>query len=645
MKNTLLLFVSIVIVISHALAQSVTVSGRKIMVNNAVYQIRGVCYSPHAAGSPEWIVDFSQIDKDIQLMKDACINTIRIYRTILGKAELDKFAAADIKVIVGFTLQETQNGTYANYINTYKNHPAILMWVHGNEFNYHPDWFGNNINTWYSQLNTAAGNTKNLDQNHPVATVHGELPSKAIIDACPNVQIWGLNIYRGDNHGPLYSDWASRSSKPMFIAESGADSYPDNQAPVKAIPLIWNNVYSNITTPTTGTCAGICFFSWTDEWWKSGNNSTQDIAGFANGGVPYDGFANEEYWGVLDVTHKPKPAYNTLKTVFCKDLRPAPSTNIITIYADCNMSGFSAGLTTGNYTLSQLKTLGVYDNDISSLKVPEGYKVILFNNDNFTGTSKEITQNTSCLVDQNFNDLTTSIQVKTNGLTNQSGNYFIQNKNSNLYFDISGALSADGTNAIQSDYNGNANQQFELTHLGDGNYKIIAKHSSKSIDIKEISTKAGAELHQWTYNATNKNQHFIIVDAGNGFVKLIPEHSALVLQTTTKNKGEIIHQANNNGQVGSYWKLKSTAVTGTAHLHHTETLQIQPNPFINVIVVDGLNKATIYNVKIVNMYGEEILQTTLSENHIINTSSLTKGVYFIIIENQNTIHSQKIIKY
>ena len=44
-------------------------------------------------------------------------------------------------------------------------------------------------------------------------------------------------------------------------------------------------------------------FSFTDGWWKAGNNNKQDTGGQApnSSGVPYDGAPNEEYWGMVDI--------------------------------------------------------------------------------------------------------------------------------------------------------------------------------------------------------------------------------------------------------------------------------------------------------------------------------------------------------
>lgn len=90
---------------------------------------------------------------------------------------------------------------------------------------------------------------------------------------------------------------------------------------------------------------------------------------------------------------------------------------VATVYKDCNYGGYAVDLNAGNYTLAQLKALGVADNDISSLKVASGYEVQLFDGDNFLNapTSLTVSGEVSCLVGRSFNDKTSSIRVRTVG--------------------------------------------------------------------------------------------------------------------------------------------------------------------------------------------------------------------------------------
>jgi lysophospholipase L1-like esterase len=82
-----------------------------------------------------------------------------------------------------------------------------------------------------------------------------------------------------------------------------------------------------------------------------------------------------------------------------------------TIFQDCNFGGYSVDLPAGNYTSADLVARGARDNDISSVMVTSGYQVILYSNDNFSGTSITVVSNNSCLVANGFNDQTSSLKV------------------------------------------------------------------------------------------------------------------------------------------------------------------------------------------------------------------------------------------
>lgn len=308
-------------------ASTVTVSGRQILVDGNPYIIKGVCYNPVPIGSSTR--NFSSLAEDLLLMKEAGINTIRVYTPITDINVLNDIADAGLKVIIGFGYNQGGNfdilsGTFINYINTYKNHNAILLWELGNEYNYHPEWFEGNIENWYTALNNAAATIHANDPNHPVATAHGELPSTAVLSSCPNIDVWGLNVYRWDNPEGVFPQWSAISTKPMYLSEAGADRYmtaslngytmgENERAQADATENILNDIFN-----ATDICSGVALFAFIDEWWKAGNNSVQDTGGMApnSGGVPYDGAANEEYWGIIDIHRNKKEAFYIVKTKY-----------------------------------------------------------------------------------------------------------------------------------------------------------------------------------------------------------------------------------------------------------------------------------------------------------------------------------------
>ncbi len=323
MKTKFTIFALILTLASFA-QNKVSIQNRDLLVDGNKYSIKGICYHPIKKGNNRYDgVDFSNLDKDIQLMKDAGINTVRIYVPIDNENFYDKLNTAGMKVIVGIPsyddtkkYSDITSKSYLTFIEKYKNHPAILMWELGNEYNYHPEWFENNINNWYTMLNSAAVEIHSRDSSHPVATAHGEVPTSSVLAKCPDIDVWGMNIYRWDDPSPAIDEFAERSEKCFYLSESGADSYnksksaEDQEMQANATANILSGVNSR-----ANICSGIALFSFTDGWWKapSGNSdNTQDPAGF-DIGVAYDHSSNEEWFGVVDINRVPKKAYDTLK--------------------------------------------------------------------------------------------------------------------------------------------------------------------------------------------------------------------------------------------------------------------------------------------------------------------------------------------
>lgn len=285
------------------------------------------------------------------------------------------------------------------------------------------------------------------------------------------------------------------------------------------------------------------------------------------------GFAYDDVADQSPSLHSPQPT--KVIAVFGGYAGTVPSvpatTDVITVYKDCNYTGFSGGLTIGDYNLARLNSLGVLNDDISSLKVAQGYKAILYMDDNFTGTSTTITSDTSCL-NATWNDKVTSIKILPNGVTtlgNQT--FFLQNRNSNLYMDVWTASMSNGAGINQGALTSGNNQKFTLTHLGDGMYKIIVNHSGMSMDVNNFNKANGARVEQYPYNATT-NQQFILVDAGSGFYKIVARHSGRIVEVAGAStaSGAIVQQWDNNNQTCGQWKLVPATSSQTSVLIQAE---------------------------------------------------------------------------
>ncbi len=328
-KFTIILLVGVLLSCSSTskieeISEGVNILDRKILVDDIPYTIKGICYHPVPKGTKTR--SFENLTEDLTLMVEAGINTLRVYEPIVEKTLLDEIDKSGLKVIIGFGYNQGGNfdiisGTFINYVNKFKSHPAILMWELGNEYNYHPEWFDGDLANWYDAMNKAAATIHEMDKTHPVTTAHGELPDSKALSSCPNIDVWGMNVYRWDNPEEIFNQWKSISSKPMYLSEAGGDSYmtitksgyekgENEKAQADANANILDIVFNN-----QDISSGVTLFSFTDGWWKADNPSEQNPGGWApnSSGVPYDGSPNEEYWGIVDIDRNKKQTFDVVK--------------------------------------------------------------------------------------------------------------------------------------------------------------------------------------------------------------------------------------------------------------------------------------------------------------------------------------------
>ena len=325
MKNSFLFTFLLCSIYSFGI--EVEIKDKKMIVDGKPFYMKGICYHPVKIGKTKR--SFETLTEDLTLMKEAGINTIRVYEPIDDVEVLDELHNAGIRVVVSFGYNQNGrfdiiSGTFINYIRKYKDHDAILMWELGNEYNYNPQWFGGDINNWYKSMEFVAQIIQLEDPSRLVSSAHGDLPDMDALNIAPSIQVWGMNVYRWDQPQSIFEEWEAISDKPMYFAELGADSYMtkstenykkgENQlAQADANRIILEKVLSN-----NDKNIGSFIFQFTDGLWKAGNPKKQDTGGSApnSDGTPYDGTANEEFWGIVDINRNKKITFDVVKDAY-----------------------------------------------------------------------------------------------------------------------------------------------------------------------------------------------------------------------------------------------------------------------------------------------------------------------------------------
>ena len=86
---------------------------------------------------------------------------------------------------------------------------------------------------------------------------------------------------------------------------------------------------------------------------------------------------------------------------------------VVTLFQHCPLdNGWFAELGVGAYTTADIVEAGGKDNDASSLRIPPGYQVTLFENDDFQGRSLVLREDIDCLNQVGWNDILSSLVVE-----------------------------------------------------------------------------------------------------------------------------------------------------------------------------------------------------------------------------------------
>jgi len=345
---------------------------------------------------------------DIALMAQMGVNTVRVYSdfgdaTASYQAILDAFYNKGIMVVMSVigSKSDIDSGRYLQVVQMCKNHPAILMWSIGNEWNFNQLYGYPDMASAIAAVNQAAAQIKAIDPNHPVTSslgdkfvlnppgpcgpdvVNSDVPS--VVNGVPNVDIWGMNVYRGASFGALFTQWKAVTRKPLYLSEFGTDSFATTQyttpfynaaacqfnseAQVQAGNQdqatqaswdtgLWKEIWSNESAFNIhNDCAGGFVHTFNDQLWKVGDfnvglgnlvsyatdtsYNAYNMDGFwVQGGHP-DNVANEEYFGLVDANRNPKQAFQALRHYFVNQppVVSAGPDQTITLPAQATLNG------------------------------------------------------------------------------------------------------------------------------------------------------------------------------------------------------------------------------------------------------------------------------------------------------------------
>lgn len=359
--------------------------GKRLSVNGKDFFINGMNWDYFPIGTnfnyslwkqPDDVIK-AALDYEMPLLKNMGVNTIRQYVGVPARWIKYIFENYGIYTMLnhtfgryGLTLKSKwePNTDYSNplvrelllkevkdMVNQYKGTPGLLLFLLGNENNYGLFWRGAETENiplqdrqstkdayhLYKLFNDAVKEMKAIDNSHPMAICNGDLLFLDIIaKECKDIDILGVNSYRGASFTDLYDRAKKEIDKPIMLTEFGSDAYntlanqEDQEYQAKVLVSNWKEIYSNAAgMGKNGNSIGGFTFQFSDGWWKTGQTTNLDEhdvnASWSNGGYQNDfqkgeNNMNEEWFGICAKgktnergTYElyPRAAYYALKDV------------------------------------------------------------------------------------------------------------------------------------------------------------------------------------------------------------------------------------------------------------------------------------------------------------------------------------------
>jgi hypothetical protein len=109
--------------------------------------------------------------------------------------------------------------------------------------------------------------------------------------------------------------------------------------------------------------------------------------------------------------------------------------------------------------------------------------------------------------------------------------YNLLARHSSKCVDVSDNSASDNAVVLQYSCNSGLSQQWRLQNAGDGYVRVLAQHSGKCLEVANNSTNDGGFVNQYRCT-TGTNQQWLFQDRGDGYYRLQARHSGKCLDVT-----------------------------------------------------------------------------------------------------------------
>lgn len=231
------------------------------------------------------------------------------------------------------------------------------------------------------------------------------------------------------------------------------------------------------------------------------------------------------------------------------------------------------------------------------------------------------------------------------------GTYNIVNKNSGMALHAESGSIAAKTNIEQYTLSTtDAAQQWNVTYLGDGYYKITAEQDSTlciEIGYNSTSNKGNVRLQEYS---GSENQQWFFEYIGTKKYRIVNRNSFLVMEVynALTTDGANIQQYELNGETCQQWYFTAVDPSNGNNGINTlsaEDITIFPNPtesnFTLTLGAFSLNETV--EISIYSIDGKLVDQLQSSSNNLVYNKPLNQGIYLVSIKNSTNKITKKLI--
>lgn len=230
------------------------------------------------------------------------------------------------------------------------------------------------------------------------------------------------------------------------------------------------------------------------------------------------------------------------------------------------------------------------------------------------------------------------------------GTYRITPRHSGKSLDIANCGTANGSNVQQWSWLNNTCQQFVMTDVGSGNWRITPSNATgASLDLTNCSGSNSANIQIWSW-LNNNCQKWQLVDRGSGYYNIKNVSSGKCLDVSgasTSDGANVVQYTCGSGynQQFSFTRLKSTEGEITSEILNENDISIYPNPAKGSFTIDisGLGLQNNVIVTITDMQGRLMFNRHFTTEIINIDADLLPGSYVVQIEHSAGKINQKLL--